>query len=683
MKSHGASRSDLVALARAWGIRPSFTDAAGKRRTASARQLLAALQALGAPVARIEDVPAALHERRAGEDIAPVHVAWDGRMPPVHARLAGRRTLRARLSTEEGESREWTVSPRRVRGSTGWNIGLRDTLPLGLHRLELEAGAQGMSTYVIAAPDRAHVPGVGSAWGVFLPLYAARTTDDLGTGDYGDLETLTRWIASLGGDLIGTLPLLPVSLREPFEPSPYAPVTRLFWGDHFLDVTRLPGSEHTPQLSAAQRAQRTRVRRDGLVDYRRTGALRRQIVSDAAQRFFEAGGARDPRLRRFLDDNPHARDYARFRSVADRRLESWLVWPQRLRRGRILAADFDADDERYHLYAAWTAQQQLAHVANAADAAALYLDLPLGVSRDGYDTWKLRHLFALDASAGAPPDPFFPRGQDWGFPPLHPDAARRDGHRYFGDCLRHHFRCAGALRLDHVMSLQRLYWIPAGLGADEGVYVQYPLEELFAVLTLESARHHCMVIGEDLGTVSREIRSAMQRHGVQRMFVVQYEALPDRQPPLPDLPEAVVASLNTHDMPTFAAYWEGLDLADRKELGLLDEKEVGRERAARARLRTRLARQLRASAARSDGTSAQSALAALLHHLAGSAARIVLLNLEDLWLESEPQNVPGTSTERPNWRRRARYTLDEIVRDSRISATLRSIAALRDQPNPS
>lgn len=680
MTAKRASQGDLRALARAWGIRLSFTDAAGGRRTASSDQLLAALRSLGAPVHGMADVASALDERRTAQDIAPVHVAWEGRLPPLQATFEHGSRVRARLTTEEGDTREWIMTPRRVRGGSGWGIGLRDTLPLGHHRLELQAGARIMLTHVVAAPELAYLPDVRRWWGVFLPLYAARTSGDLGIGDLGDLETIARWAGSLGARLAGTLPLLPVLLAEPFEPSPYAPVSRLFWGDHFLDVARLPAVGAATITAPAARGSAYNT---GLVDYRKTAALKRTIVNEAAQRFFDSGSDRNQRFREFLQENPHARDYARFRAAGDRRAESWLAWPERMRGGRLHPSDYDAADERYHLYAAWTAQEQLARVVAAPGAASLYLDLPLGVSRDGYDPWKFRDLFALDASAGAPPDPFFPHGQDWGFAPLHPDAVRRDGHRYFAACLRHHFRFAGALRLDHVMSLQRLYWIPAGLAPDRGVYIQYPLEEMFAVLTLESVRHRCMVIGEDLGTVSREIRSAMRRHAVQRMFVVQYEALPDRKPPLPDVPQAVVASLNTHDMPTFAAYWDALDLADREELGLLETDEVVRESEARARLRKRLARQLRMLSPNGAAPSSEQALATLLQYLAGSRARIVLINLEDLWLEPLPQNVPGTSTERPNWRRRARHTLDEIVADNRVTATLRRIAQLRDQPNES
>src|SRR5690606_15209325 len=180
--------------------------------------------------------------------------------------------------------------------------------------------------------------------------------------------------------------------------------------------------------------------------------------------------------------------------------------------------------------------------------------------------------------AGAPPDALFTGGQNWGFPPMAPDALRASGYAYLIESIRHHLRRADMLRLDHVMSLQRLYGIPRGLPATDGVYVRYPLEEMVAVMTIESVRHLATIVGEDLGTVSREMRHAMHRHALQRMYVVQYEVNPDADPPLNPVPRDVVASLNTHDMPPFAAFWAGLDIDDQRDLGLVDDEG---ERAAR------------------------------------------------------------------------------------------------------
>jgi 4-alpha-glucanotransferase len=301
--------------------------------------------------------------------------------------------------------------------------------------------------------------------------------------------------------------------------------------------------------------------------------------------------------------------------------------------------------------------------------------MPLGVNPDGYDGWRFRELFADGVSAGAPPDPLFTGGQNWGFRPLSPHALRATGYQYLIDVFRHHLRHARMLRLDHVMSLYRLFWVPEGMSAQEGIYVRYPEDELFALLVLESARHRAVVIGEDLGTVPPAVRRAMDRHHVQRMHVLQFEASPDSDPPVQPPPENVVASLNTHDMPTFAGFWRGSEIDDQLDLGLIDGSEHDAALARRALLRESLSRSLGAGGEVEPGLARQR----LLERLAAAPARYLLVNLEDLWLEEQPQNVPGTSDERPNWKRRASRSLNDITRDAAIRRMLESIAMRRSQ----
>ena len=307
----------------------------------------------------------------------------------------------------------------------------------------------------------------------------------------------------------------------------------------------------------------------------------------------------------------------------------------------------------------------------------LYLDLPVGVHGAAYDVWRERALFAEGASAGAPPDTFFTKGQDWGFPPLKPEALREQGYAYLVACLRHHLEHAGVLRLDHVMQLYRLFWIPQGLEAKDGVYVRYPAEELLAVLALESHRYQALLVGENLGTVPPEVNAALERRGVLGMYVMQYELAPgapglERTPPA-----ATVASLNTHDMPPFKAFWEGLDIADRQELGLLDEEQARVERERREATRRELEALVRPRDLQDEPPDVQEVLRRLLERLAASPARLMLVNLEDLWGETEPQNVPGTTDERPNWRRKARLGFEELSTDPEVLATLRRVDELR------
>jgi 4-alpha-glucanotransferase len=272
-------------------------------------------------------------------------------------------------------------------------------------------------------------------------------------------------------------------------------------------------------------------------------------------------------------------------------------------------------------------------------------------------------------------------GQNWGFPPLHPEAMRERGYRYFRACVQHHLAHAGVLRIDHVMSLHRLYWIPHGVDAREGVYVRYPTDELYAVLCLESHRHQATIVGEDLGTVPRSVRAAMARHGLRGMYVGQFELHPSRDEPLRPVAPRVAASLNTHDMYPFAAFWSGLDVPDRERLGVLEPPMAEGERHRRNAVRWALLDYLRGTgevgADVHGEAEARAVLAALLRRLSASSAGVVLVNLEDLWLETEPQNVPGTWRERPNWRRKARLSLEEIMQAPQVVDILRQVNQLR------
>jgi 4-alpha-glucanotransferase len=671
----------LYELARQHGVQTSYYDVQGRRHGATPEALLAVLQALGAPVARPEDAAGALRavrQARWRRCCEPVTVAWDGGPAALELRLpAGqdRGQVHCRLELEDGEVRQWAcdlTGLRVLRRATveGVEYVARELptpsgLPPGYHRLKLAMPGYEGETLVVAAPRRAFglAADGGRVWGVFVPLYALRSARNWGAGDTGDLERMWDWVRELGGGLVGTLPLLAAFLDQPFDPSPYAPVSRLFWNEFYLDVTRIPELERCAparQLvsSRAFGKECDVLRRASLVDYRRAMALKRRVLELLAREFFAADSDRQAAFRRWVADCPGVRDYARFRAAVEHQRGGWTSWPARMRAGRLEEGDYDPQAERYHLYVQWVAREQFGALAERARAqgVGLYLDFPLGVHREGYDVWREREVFVLEANAGAPPDPFFTGGQDWGFPPLHPEAVRVQGYRYYLACLQHHLRHAGTLRLDHVMGLHRLFWVPRGLPAREGVYVRYPAEEFYALLCLESHRHRAVLVGEDLGTVPRYVRAAMARHGVYRMYILPFELTPHPKKPLRSVPADSLAGLNTHDMPPFAAFWSGSEDALRASLaGFLRNRGW--------------------LAVPNEGTA--EVLRACLKYLAASRARVVLVNLEDLWLETEPQNVPGTGAERPNWRRKARYALEELDRLPGIRETLREVDLLR------
>jgi 4-alpha-glucanotransferase len=606
----------LLQLARLYGIQTSYLDMRQQRRDADPEALLLVLRAMGAGVNKFSDVGDALLRRKTElqkRTVEPVMVAWNGK------------------------------------------LGTR-RFDFGYHDVEIK----GQRTFVISAPVQAYFP-AGRTWGLFVPIYALHSKRNRNAGDLTDFEDLMNWSHRLGGTVVGTLPLLGAFLSEPFEPSPYSPATRLFWNEFYVDVERVP--EFSGRHSSKE------LKHSKYVDYRAVMSGKRRVIERMAKRFFSrAEPQRREEFARFLRENTGVEDYARFRAVTDRQQEGWPAWPAPLRDGTIRKNDYDESTKNYHLYAQWIIQEQLKNLST--DAAArgqlLYLDLPLGLHPAGYDIWRNRDFFVDGIAGGAPPDPVFTKGQNWGFPPMNPEAMRLNRYQYVIAYLRNHFRYAKLLRIDHVMGLHRLYWIPDELTGDKGVYVEYPAEELWAILCLESHRYRAGIVGENLGTVPPAVNTAMKRHGIREMYVVQYEIMGDpRKPTLREPPAKSVATLNTHDMPPFRAFLDGTDIDDRIDLGFLDEKDAREER----RQRTLMRRKLRS-------------FRAAIRFLAESMANVVLINAEDLWEETLPQNVPATSTERPNWRRRVRPSVEQIRKMAGIAEELSNVFAQRSRSLP-
>ena len=688
-------------VARLFHIQTIFYDTFGRLIRPPPEAILSVLRVLGAPVERMDDLSNALRQRRQflfDRGIEPVVVAWDGNPLEFKIRLAHPdvgKELRYRVTLESGESFEGPCEidtktkpvEHDVEGAryVTQRIVVPDKLPLGYHRLRLQVGKRSFDTQLLSAARHNYRAPDGKVrpWGLFSPLYAFTSKQSWGAGNFSDLESLLAFTAQMGGDFIGTLPLLATFLDEPFNPSPYAPVSRLFWNEFYLDVTRVPELQRSPAAramieSSAFRSELDRLRAAPLIDYRPLMALRRRVLEELQRTLMKRPSGRRTAFQHYIDAHPQAGDYAAFRAKVERERKPWELWPADQRDGRLGAGDYDAKAEQYHLYVQWLAQEQMRALGEKAKTSgqALYLDFPLGVNRDGYDVWRERQVFALDASGGAPPDDFFTKGQNWGFPPLHPDGLRRQGYRYYIQCLRHHLRHAGMLRIDHVMGLHRLYWIPHGFGPAEGVYVHYPAEEFDAILSLESHRHQARIVGENLGTVPPYVNSALVRHGIHGMHVSQF-CIADPERAMADA-RGTVASLNTHDTPTFAGFWQEDDIQDRIALGLLSPAEVQMQRQERAVGRAALVAYLKARGwLREEAPELLAILRAWLSQLASEDAYLVLVNFEDLWLEPLPQNVPGTWEERPNWKRKARFSLEQICKMDSVTEILKTIDHIR------
>lgn len=680
----------LERLAARRGVLVRYKDGFQRQRSASPESLVAILRELGAPIESAADAQRALFET----DLAhwrtlapPVCVSWEGagirlilRLPEAQApeyvewslqlengeELSGRESVADLTNTRRVE-----IGRERFAAKT---LRLPQALPSGYHQLHLKAGALSAEVRVMAAPRRCWASSAANgSWGVFLPLYALHTEDSWGAGSFSDLGRLFDWVKDLGGSFVGTLPLLAAYLSEPFEYSPYVPASRLFWNEFYVDPRRLPEWEGDAgayaALDLARAADRLATfRSEPFVDYKGQAALRDGILAHLAAEAFESP-TRRAELEAFALQRTHLNEYATYRAALAKLGSDAL---RRRAPGTLGPDDFDAEVRRKHIYAQWAADAQLTELAEQAADPGLYLDLPLGVHPDSYDVWRNPHCYAKGSNGGAPPDRFFTKGQNWGFAPLHPAGLRADGYRHLGEIVRSHLRYAGILRIDHFMWLHRLYWIPQGAAASEGTYVQYSADEIYAVLCIESNKSRSMVVGEDLGTVPDYVRGRMKQHNIDRMYVAQFSFYGGSEKPLADPPPNVLASVNTHDTPTWNSFWNATDVDDQVSMDLLTPEEADEERWRRGELRGTVSRAYHAE------ETAEAALAKMLEQMAKSEARAVLVNLEDLWGEPHPQNTPGTGPDqRPNWRRRAKLSLEEMQQDERVVGTLKAVDADR------
>jgi 4-alpha-glucanotransferase len=684
-------------LARLYGVQTSYVSASGKRVSASMDSLVITLRSMGVDATRATTALRSRIRHLRGERLSPIVTAWNGR-GSTKLRVDGKSSgvLQGVIELEDGEaiefSRKFADLPTTSKKGPGGEpeilttLRLPGTLPMGYHRLRITIGRTEHEALIISAPVKSYRPDLDACdheWGLFCPMYALRSERSLGCGDLTDLRTLANWQAGLGGRVVGTLPMLAVYLDEPFDPSPYSPVSRLFWNELFIDPTRAPEFDICPE--AQKRMRSTAFKRElssltgtALVQYRRAMALRRSVLEPLAERFFSSKQDAGYDFTRFQEDNPLAGPYAKFRAVMERQRVDWLDWSQRLRDGKFRGNDFDPANERFHLYVQYLFTRQLEDLTDdmRADDGLVYLDLPVGVRQDGFDVFRYPELFTSDVSVGAPPDPYFTSGQRWGFPAMLPDRMREQEYEYLIASLRNHMRHCDYLRLDHVMAFYRLFWIADGLEARDGVYVHYPDEELWAILSLESHRNRCRLVGENLGTVPPRVNKALSKHEMGPLFVGQYEIQPNAARAMRPVTPGSVASANTHDMPPFAKFLSGDDIDERVELGMFDASLQDKEHTIRERQVRALSTFMRKRGLlRQD--DAASMRDAVMSYLADSDADFLLVNIEDLWLESHWQNVPGTTDEYPNWRHKLRLDLEAMRDDPDIERLLRRIDELR------
>lgn len=581
-------------------------------------------------------------------------------------------------------------------------IELDVRLAPGYHQLQVTLGPRSSYLSLIITPQACYIPealqsGQQRWWGMAAQVYGLRSDSDFGIGDFGAVAEMIRLCDQRGAAFLGLSPLHAMYPERPAHCSPYSPSSRLFINTLYIDVA---GCEDVRNSRAAMKLlqsdgfrQHLAVLRDSeLVDYERVSAAKRQVLELAFQDFCAA-----PVPSRYARFQGYCAEQGRpllqnaiYEALAEHfhqqlpGTRGWLDWPEEYRHpesGAVLqfARQHSARVDFFR-WLQWLAEEQLSRVARLAHHRALplglYQDLAVGVDAAGAETWSHQQLYVRDAAVGAPPDLINTQGQNWGLPPQHPQQMVASGYALFITTLRRLMRYSGAIRIDHVMGLRRLYWIPNGRGASEGAYVQYPFHDLLGLVALESQRNRCMVIGEDLGTVTGEIRQSLQARGVLSYRLLYFEQQDGRFNRAEQYPAQALTAIGTHDLPTFAGWWQGRDLHWRSQLNQYPDADA-REQAHRERQQEReqLRHTLHAHSAGDD--SAGPPLLAAHHLLACTPAMLQLVQLEDLLGLVEQSNLPGTVDEHPNWRRRLPVTVSELHDQPQLNHIVGAVAGER------
>jgi 4-alpha-glucanotransferase len=537
--------------------------------------------------------------------------------------------------------------------SLGRASSMPDDAPYGYHHLIRD---DGVDQLLITGPGRCHLPSRLRAWGWAVQLAAVRSRASWGIGDLDDLRRLAAWSADQGAGWIGVSPLGAPNPGPSPEPSPYYPSTRRFGSPIHVAIDALPGADRVGVDAIAKEARR--LNDDARLDRPRVMAAK----AAALERIWTAGiPDRDAfDAWRASQGGPLDR-WATFCVLSERFGPGWQSWPEPYHDPRSPAvarlAEAEADRRTYHAWVQWCFDHQLEAASAPLRRVA---DMPVGVDPGGFDAWDWRDQVAIGASIGAPPDRFNTAGQDWGLPPFIPHRLRAAHYRPFVDTIRCQLRHAGGLRIDHVLGLFRLWWVPDGAGPAEGAYVHYPTAEMLEIVALESHRARAIIVGEDLGTVPTGVREELRRRRLLSTRLVLFERVPPAR-----YPRQALAAVTTHDLPTIAGLLSGADFEDQAAAGV--EPDPANVEVLRSRLL--------AGAEVTNGASATDVNLRLHQALAAAPPALVAATLEDALGVRERINLPGTvAPQRDNWNLALPLPLEEIERDERVSSTVAALA---------
>lgn len=592
-------------------------------------------------------------------------------------------------------------------------LHLPSDLPLGYHQLKvtLVDGKTECCSLIIAPRQCYQPPEIEQKqklWGSCVQLYTLKSERNWGVGDFGDLQQFITEFQHNGGDFIGLNPIHSLFPANPEGASPYSPSSRRWLNIIYLDVAALP---EFMQSAVAQQwfqsveiqQQLTMLREQDWIDYSSVMALKLHGLKLAFAQFEQQPQAtRLARFDQFLQQGGESlwqqatfdALHADFSQRFDHQW-GWDCWAQEYQDYYSPeVSDFQCRQEsevRFYAWLQYCAAEQLADCyalcRKLGMPIGLYRDLAVGVTANGVETWCNKALFCLNASIGAPPDVLGPQGQNWGLAPMNPHVLQQQAYRPFIEIIRANMQSCGALRMDHIMCLLRLWWVKRGDSAKNGAYVGYPVDDLIAILALESQRHQCMIIGEDLGTVPKAIVSKLKNAAIfsYKIFYFEFDQQGESRA-RQDYPYQAMTTLSTHDLPTINGYWRGYDFElgqrfdvypDAKILAILKKDRMY----AKAKILKRL-QQAEVRIPPDVNQTLQSACPLAFNHdlqryVAVVNSALFGLQPEDWLGMSEPVNIPGTSTQYKNWRRRLNRTLTQVFNDPQVLTLLRDIAQLR------
>ena len=720
------------------GIEPEYWDIFGKKHTASIDTRKAVLRAMRLNIETAEDIANEIRKRRWKSWIGflePVHVisvnAREISIPvyiPVNEAEESRLTISCSLEDESIHTilqkhiipgkdiaiseQQWIDRKRYIK--VFLHIEQRD---IGYYVLRVEckhpdkifpekSNKLQKSSRIIITPDVCYLPENlrnGKAWGLSINLYAIRSEQNWGIGDFTDLKRIVRWVAGFKGSLVGINPLHVIPNTSPFGASPYSPISRLYKNFIYLDIEGIPEVKESEDagkfMSSKKYSQKLdELRKADLIDYEAVASLKEKILKYAFSVFYKKHYLRDTgrgrEFKKYISEEGLALEsFAIFMALSEhmkktKNAHSWQEWPRKYHNLSGKAVDAFRKEHKkeiyFYQYVQWLIDKQLREISEEVENhglnAGLYYDLAIGSLSAGSDAWAYQDVIADRADVGAPPDDFSPDGQKWGFPPLIPEKLKGNAYELFIQTMRRCMKYGRAIRIDHALGLFRLFWIPDGMTTEDGAYVACYSDDLLRIIALESTLNRTMVIAEDLGTMGEHVRETLKRFQMlsYRLFYFERNYPDPSFLPPGKYPDMALCAVTTHDLPTLYGYWRGRDIETRRSVGkYLNEEQWEQQIQDRERDKRLILTALRFQGLINDDfpsdpdmipeMTAELCLA-IYKYLALSPCKLLLVSLDDIIGTLDQQNMPGTVDSYPNWMQKSPVTLEEIMTRERFAA---------------